>query len=110
MAEKPDTKDWKAWENRQPGTGGGPNLIVTGKVKITSTNQKPRLTEGTPQGTVEQTLILDLTIEGKGAGVEPDNPWAEARFETKVSPGQYTTVEIHAGGDTIATTGVVVIE
>lgn len=110
MAEAPDTKDWKAWENRQPGPGGGPNFIVTGKVKITSTNQKPRLTEATPQGPVAEALLLDLTIESEGAGVEPTDPWAEARFEATVKPGQYTSVEIRWGGDIIATAGVAVIE
>lgn len=110
MAEKPDTKDWKAWENRQPGPGGGPNLIVTGKVKITSTNQKPRLTEAQSPGINPEILLLDLTIESEGAGVEPTNPWADARFEKKVKAGQVTSVEIRSGGDIIATTGVAVIE
>lgn len=109
MAEALQTKDWKAYENRQPGSDG-PSLLVLGKVKITSTNQKPHLTEAEPQGTVPEDLILDLTITSEGAGIEPTDPWAEARFEKKVSPGQYTSVTIRSGGEMIATAGVIVVQ
>jgi hypothetical protein len=109
MADVPQTKDWKAYENRQPGPDG-PSLLVLGKVKITSTNQKPHLTEVEPQGPVSQDLILDLAIKSEGAGIEPTEPWVEARFERKVSQGQFTSVTIRSGGEIIATTGVTVVQ
>ena len=106
MADVPQTKDWKAYENRQPGPDG-PSLLVTGKVKVAGSSQKPVLTEANPQGTVPEDLILDLTIEGKGGG-EPTV--VEADFRKKVSPGQYTSVTIRSGGEMIATAGVTVVQ
>ena len=94
MTEKPETKNWKAFEDRQPGPGRSPTLRVTGKVKISNTNQKPRLAEAVPQGINPTILFLDLIVDAEGVGIEPVDPWADAAFEKHVTPHQYKLVEI----------------
>lgn len=110
MAGKPETKEWSAWEDRQPGPGRGPTLHVTGEVKISNTNQKPRLNEASPQGINPLILILDLKIDSEGVGIEPVNPWAMAKFEKPVTKGQYSDVEIRSDGQTIANCKVKVVQ
>ena len=102
MADKPETKTWKAFEDRQPGPGRRPTLRVSGKVKITNTNQKPRLAEASPQGINPTILLLDLFIDTEGAGIEPPDPWADATFGKQVTPHQYKLVEIRWEGQLLS--------
>ena len=77
-------------------------MRVGGKVKISNTNQKPRLVEATPQGINRTILLLDLIVATEGAGIEPPEPWADATFETHVTPHQYKLVEIRWEGQLLS--------
>jgi hypothetical protein len=94
------TKDWKAWENDQPGTGG-PTLHVTGLVETSNSNQTPVLTEASPQGINPAILILNLSITTSGVGNDVMG-WKPAPFRKSVKRGQYSTVDIHHDGKSIA--------
>jgi hypothetical protein len=85
------TKEWHAVEDSMP--PGGATLRVTGQVETTNSNQTPHLSETNPQGIVPNILLLDLTVTASGAG-EAVMGWQEARFEKKVSRGQYKHVDI----------------
>ena len=77
-------------------------MRVSGKVKITNTNQKPRLAEASPQGINPTILLMDLFIDTGGAGIEPVEPWADATFEKQVTPHQYKLVEIRWEGQLLS--------
>lgn len=105
----PQTKDWKAWEDRQPGPGKEVKLIVTGQVQTSNSNQALQLKEAVPQGINPAILILDLSITSSGVG-NTVMGWKEARFEKKVSPGQHTSIDIHSEGQSIARSDVKVVQ
>ena len=107
MTKVPNTRNWKAWENRQP--PGPPKLLVTGEVETTSTNQTPHLAEASPQGINPEILLLDLTITASGIGNDVMG-WKEVRFEKQVSKGQYTSVDIHADGEGVGSAKVEIVE
>lgn len=87
----PRTKDFKAWQNVQP--GGKPKLIVIGMVETSNTNQTPGLSEHVPQGINKKILLLDLTITTRGAGTTMMG-WRDVRFETQIARDQYSHVDI----------------
>lgn len=96
----PQTKDWKAWQNLQPGPST-PTLMVVGQVETSNTNQTPRLSEHAPQGINRTILLLDLTISAAGAGNDVMS-WREVRFEKAIEKNQYSSVDVlwegaHAG-------------
>jgi hypothetical protein len=101
MAGKPKTKDFSAWEDRQPMGGNNPTLHIAGRGRISSTHQKPKLTETVPPGINPAILLMDLTIETSGAGIEPTDPWAPVKFEKPASKGQVTEVDIRWEGQSI---------
>ena len=97
----PATRNWKAWEDRQPSPGSGPTLHVVGEVQTSNTNQTPHLDEATPQGINPAILILDLSITTSGVG-NTVMGWKPVKFEKKVSPGQHTSVDVRWEGQSIA--------
>lgn len=103
----PKSKNWKAWENRQP--PGPPRLHVTGDVETSSTNQTPVLTEAVPQGINPAILILNLTVTSSGAGNDVMG-WKQAKFEKRVTQGQYTNVDIHSDGQSVAVCEVEIVQ
>ena len=48
-----NTRNWKAWQNLQPGTNGAPTLHVKGEVETSNGNQTPHLKEAVPQGKMD---------------------------------------------------------
>jgi hypothetical protein len=96
----PTTKNWKAWQDLQPGPGK-PKLIVTGQVELGNTNETPHLKETVPQGINPKILLLDLTITSSGIG-NPVVHWKEVRFEKKIEKDQYSSVDIMFNGNSVA--------
>ena len=85
------TQEWHATEDSMP--PGATKLSVTGKVETSNSNQTPHLSETNPQGTVHNTLLLDLTVTTSGEG-NAVMDWKDVRFEKKVSAGKVTHVDI----------------
>jgi hypothetical protein len=96
----PKTKDWKAWQDLQPGPSQ-PKLIVVGQVQTSNTNQTPHLAVHAPQGFNPKILMLDLTITTSGVG-NTVMSWREVRFEKKIAKDQYSSVDILWEGQPIA--------
>ena len=88
----PKTKDFKAWQNVQP--GGKPKLIVIGMVETSNTNQTPGLSEHVPQG-INPKIPL---IEGVGNTVMG---WRDVRFEKPITRDQYSNVDMLWEGNII---------
>jgi hypothetical protein len=100
-------RNCKAWEDRQG--PGGPTLHVTCEVETSNSNQTPQLKEAVPQGINPAILILDLSITSTGIG-NPVMGWKQAKFEKKVSAGQYTSVDIHSNGQSVCTCKVEIVQ
>ena len=94
----PKTRDFKAWQNVQP--GGKPKLIVIGKVETSNSNQTPGLSEHVPQGINPKILLIDLTITTKGKGGTVMG-WRDVRFEKPITRDQYSNVDILWDGNII---------
>ena len=106
MANVPNNKNWKAWEDRQP-----PALLalhVTGDVETGTSNQTPHLEQAVPQGKNPTILILNLTLATSGAGATVIG-WKQARFEKGISREHYASVDIHWDGESIAMSKVEVV-
>lgn len=98
---KPNSRDWKATEDRQPGPSG-PTLRVTGQFESTNSSQRAYLKEAVPQGINPAILILDLVIVSEGTGATVMD-WKDVEpFKKNVSLGQHTSVTIQADGDLLA--------
>ena len=54
-----NTKDWKAFEDRQPSTSPQNAFYVIGEVETNNGRIKPVLTKASPQGINEKILILE---------------------------------------------------
>ena len=104
----PETTDWKAWQDLQPGPGR-PKLIVTGKVQTTNTNQTPHLAEKVPQGINPKILLLDLTITSSGIGNDVLS-WKGVRLEKNIQKDQYSSIEIFFGGESVGTATVETVQ
>jgi hypothetical protein len=88
----PNTQNWRCWEDDMPPCP--PRLHVNGEVQ---TEGEPTLTEASPQGIVEETLLLNLNAPPAGPGA----PWKKVRFDKKIAPNQYRQVDILSGGKVI---------
>jgi len=97
---EPKTDSWTARENKHG--KHGIFLIVGGCVHVTSTDQTPYLKEAVPPGINPRILILNLSIKAYGPGIDVlvRKP---ASFRTKVRADQYSSVDIHWDGNSIAT-------
>src|SRR5262245_44166418 len=96
---KPNTRNWKAWQNLQG--PGRPRLIVTGEVETGNTNQTPKLSVHTPPGTNPKIRLLDLTIATSGIG-NTVMGWRDVRYEEEIRKDQYSEVDILWEGNVIA--------
>jgi hypothetical protein len=105
----PNTRNWKAWEDRQPGPEKIIKLIVTGEVEVSRTNDTPELKVAAPQGINPKILLLNLSINSPGAPGGEQMTWKEVRFEKAVSAGEYTNVSILWEGNEIANCKVKVV-
>ena len=94
----PKTKEFKAWQNVQP--GGKPKLIVIGKVETSNSNQTPHLSEHVPPGINPKILLVDLTITTKGVG-DAVQDCRDVRFEKPITRDQYSHVDILWEGNII---------
>jgi hypothetical protein len=106
MAATPHTRDWKAWEDKQP--PGPITLYVAGEVETSNSNQTPHLREAVPQGKNPTILILNLTITESGVG-KAVMEWKPVRFERKLSREHYLSIDIHWEGKSIAACKVEVV-
>ncbi len=88
----PQTKDWPAWQDLQPGPPK-PRFHVIGQVQTSSTNQTPKLSEHVPQGINPKILMLDLTITASGKG-DMLMSWREVSFFKSIERDQYSNVDI----------------
>ena len=104
----PKTRNWKAWQDLQPGPGK-PKLIVTGEVEVSNTNQTPHLKEHVPPGINPEILMLDLTITSSGVGNDVMT-WKEVRFEKNIKKDQYSNIDILWEGDVIAQVAVKTVQ
>jgi hypothetical protein len=106
----PQTRYWKAREDRQPGPGRkGVALIVTGEVEVGNTNETPHLAEHQPQGFNPKILLLDLSITASGVG-NPVLTWKPVRFEKQVERDQHSEVDILWEGNIIARVEVEIVQ
>ncbi len=86
--------DWKAVANMMP---PGPfSLNVTGKVKANA-GQIVKVVPAEPQGIVKEILILELTIEGRGA--QPAD--LDGKYRDPAYKGQYKQVTVRYGSETV---------
>lgn len=98
-----NTKDWSAYENRQPPVNPAATpFYVIGKVETNNGAHQPKLTKIVPQGINPTILLLELTITSGGTGTG-DVALRPARYDAQVQQGQYKTVEVLYGRQTIAT-------
>jgi hypothetical protein len=95
---KPNTRDWKAWQNLQP--VGKPKLIVTGQVETSNSNQTPKLSRHEPQGINPKILLLDLTITTSGIG-NTVMGWRDVRYEESITKDQFSEVDVLWEGNVI---------
>jgi hypothetical protein len=105
----PKTRSWNATEDRQPGPGRGPRLIVTGEVETSNSNQTPHLNKHVPPGINPKIEMLDLTISSSGQG-NAVMGWKPVRYEEIVQKGQFSNVDILWEGKKIADATVKVVE
>lgn len=96
----PETRKWKAELNLMP-ISPRP-LRVTGEVKTTAGNLKPRLKMAKPQGINPAILILDLAIVDTGGPGTTDVTFRPARYAKPAKQGQYQEVNIRFDGKIIA--------
>jgi hypothetical protein len=105
----PKTRKWEALEDRQPGPGRGPKLIVTGEVEVGNTNETPHLKKHLPPGINPKIELLDLAITSSGQG-NAVMTWKPVRYEEIVEKGQYSSVDILWEGKKIADAEVKVVQ
>lgn len=86
------TKNWKAFEDRQPGPSSKNSLFVTGKFETNNGPIKLVLTKANPQGTNDKILILDLILEYTGGSRTADISYTTVRYDEQVSEVQYTSI------------------
>jgi hypothetical protein len=87
---------FKAWINKQPGSGGG--LHVIGKVQA-SAGAVGTLSKAVPQGINPLILLLDLAITEVGGATTEST--IDVRFDEEPSLQPYTSVQIVFEGPTI---------
>lgn len=104
MTSVPRIQDFNAWINLQPGSPS--SLIVNGEVQTSAGNMQPRLTRAEPQGTVAEQLILELAIVDTGGVGTEDVSFRPVRYEEPARKGQYTSVLVRWGSDSVATLNV----
>ena len=90
----PATRNWKAWEDRQPVTPPkGATLHVSGEVETNNGGIVPVLKPKVPQGVDPSILMLDLTLNETGSGTT-DIDYRPAKYEEAVSQDEHTQVHI----------------
>lgn len=104
----PATRNWKAWENRQPPNPPGPTIHVVGEVETTNGAIAPVLEPTVPQGINPTILMLDRTLQDKGIGTD-DVAYRPAKYEKDVSQGEHTQVQIMWDGESIKTIDVEIV-
>ena len=106
----PATRDWPAWEDRQPITPPeGATLHVSGEVETTNGSIVPVLRPSVPQGFNTSILMLDLALENTGPGTTDIN-YRPAKYEKNVSQGMYSKVQILWQGEIIETLDVEIVQ
>lgn len=98
---KINTKDWHAFENRQPGISKDNAFYVIGEVETNNGRIQLVLTKATPQGINEKILILDLELKDQGGFGTADIAYRPVRYDEQISEGQYTQVQIMYQGEEI---------
>ena len=101
MMSNINTKDWNAFENRQPGPSTGNAFYVIGEVETNNGRIQPVLTKANPQGVNEKILILDLALEDQGGFGTADIAYRPVRYDEQISEGQYTQVQIMYQGEEV---------
>ena len=92
-----ESKDWKAWEDRQP--PGPASFHVSGTVVVRATNFKARL-EKPVQGINPKILLLTLVVEQEGdVGGDAITPLPVKYTEKDFKPGAYTEVTVLRRGN-----------
>lgn len=109
MAKMPNTKDWKAWENRQPSNPPGPELHVTGKVETVSGALIPVLRPTVPQGINPVIRMLDLSLQDCGLGTD-DIAYRDIHYYEAISFSGFSQVQILWDGEVLETIDVDVVE
>lgn len=99
----PNTKDWYAWIDMQPGPGEPPRLIVAGQVAIGNSAGVPVLVKRLQQDADENVLLLDLAVRSSGVAGMAEIAFRHARYEEAVPrPDRYREVEIAREGKRVA--------
>ncbi len=107
----PNTRNWSAWENRQPPVDPAATpFIVTGEVETNNGAIVPELKPAVPQGINPKILILELSLRNTGGVGTTDINYRKARWETKVRQGQYISVEISWEGESVGSATVTVAQ
>lgn len=115
MSKTPiNTRNWYAFENRQPTISDDPDdktvgFYVIGEVETTNGAIVPALAEACPPGVNSKILILELSIQDTGGVGTTDISFREARFNKRVTLGQHTSVVIRYQGDVLARVDVQVV-
>jgi hypothetical protein len=105
------TRNWAAFENRQPPVN--PEAVpfyVTGQVETVSGNIRPVLRPANPQGINPSILILELTLEDSGGGGTDDVSFRDTRYDESIRIGQYTEVDVRHGSENVTLTPVRVVQ
>ncbi len=90
-----NSRNWTAYENRQPPMDASAvPFYVIGQVETNNGAKRPILKRAVPQGFNPQILILILTIEDAGGVGTTDVNYRDARFDDKVTLGQYSEVQV----------------
>lgn len=106
----PATRNWSAWEDRQPITPPeGATLHVSGEVETTNGGIVPVLQPTVPQGVNPSILMLDLTLQNTGPGTTDIN-YRSAKYEKNVSQGEHSQVQILWEGEIIKTLDVDIVQ
>lgn len=98
-----NTRNWSAvevWDSR-PGRNTR-SLVVDGEIEISNSNETPVLLKvSPPPGSNPGVRILRLEIRTNGSGAAPKT-WKSVRYDEKVTPSQYSRVDIRWEGTSIA--------
>jgi len=104
-----NTRNWQAFEDRQPGTSAQNPFYVIGEVETNNGAIQPVLTMAKPQGINDKILILDLTLNNTGGIGTADVSYRPVRYDEQICEAQYTDVQVMYEGEQVAAFEVTIV-
>ena len=90
---------FKAWIDKMP--GGGPKLIVIGKVEVPTSGWSGKLERASPQGFNPDILILNVELTKPTGVTNPVVSQIDLRYEEAPPGRDYTQVTSRLGTDSV---------